>query len=270
MGLVEPAGDAGCGGVDLVDPAPFGLFAFALGGEAFEGADGHGVFDQRVGGLADQDVAGGGGLLEAFGEHDGLAGDEGMAAARVAGDDLAGVDADPDLQVDAVAVVQVLVELVEAFVHVGSAADGAQGVVLVHMGDAEHGHDLVADELLHGAAVRSTAACICSKYRDITCRNASGSIPSASPVECTTSQNNTVTVFRESRPERVPTGRVSALDAEGDVDGRAVLVDPVVLDDGAHRHDLCALDVPSRSSTLHGLRRRPPWRSSLVTSRSRG
>ncbi len=33
-------------------------------------------------------------------------------------------------------------------------ADGAQGVVLVHDGDAEDGHHGVADELLHRAAVR--------------------------------------------------------------------------------------------------------------------
>jgi hypothetical protein len=31
--------------------------------------------------------------------------------------------------------------------------DGAERVVLVHLGDAEDGHDRVADELLHGAAV---------------------------------------------------------------------------------------------------------------------
>jgi hypothetical protein len=35
----------------------------------------------------------------------------------------------------------------------GISAHGAQGVVLVHLRDAEDGHDGVADELLDGAAV---------------------------------------------------------------------------------------------------------------------
>ena len=153
-GLVEAAGDAGGGRVDLVDAASFGLFARALGGEALEGADGDGVLDQRIGRLADQDVPGPGGLLEAFGEHDGLAGDEGLAAAGVAGDDLAGVDADPHLQVEPERCSSSSFSRSSRSCIVGGAAHGPEGVVLVHCGHAEDGHDLVADELLDRAAVR--------------------------------------------------------------------------------------------------------------------
>ena len=71
----------------------------------------------------------------------------------LAGDDLAGVDADAALDPDAPVALQLLVQLDERGAHVGRRADGAQGVVLVHDRDAEHGHDGVADELLDGAAV---------------------------------------------------------------------------------------------------------------------
>ena len=45
------------------------------------------------------------------------------------------------------------VELVDRVVHLHDRANGTKRVVLVNRGDAEDGHDRVADELLHGAAV---------------------------------------------------------------------------------------------------------------------
>ena len=50
--------------------------------------------------------------------------------------------------------VALTVELGDALVHGDGRAHRAQGVVLVHERHAEDRHDLVADELLHGAAVR--------------------------------------------------------------------------------------------------------------------
>ena len=75
------------------------------------------------------------------------------ARVGVAGDDLAARDADPDLEPHAVGALELLVQHGESIAHVGGRAQRPQRVVLVHDRSAEHGHDRVADELLHGAAV---------------------------------------------------------------------------------------------------------------------
>jgi hypothetical protein len=65
---------------------------------------------------------------------------EGLAAA---GDDLAGIDADPDVEL----------ELCYRFTHGDRGPNGARGVVLVHLREAEDRHRGVADELLDRAAM---------------------------------------------------------------------------------------------------------------------
>ena len=45
-------------------------------------------------------------------------------------------------------------ELGQGVAHLDCGSAGAQGVVLVHLRDAEDGHDRVADELLHRSPVR--------------------------------------------------------------------------------------------------------------------
>ena len=100
--------------------------------------------------LAEDDLPGRGRLLEPLADGDGVAADESVAGGRIPGHDLAGVDADPHLEVH----VALAVELGDALVHGDGRADGPQRVVLVHDRHAEDGHDLVSDELLHGAAVR--------------------------------------------------------------------------------------------------------------------
>jgi hypothetical protein len=91
--------------------------------------------------------------LEPLREIDGVAGDERLAGGRIAGDDLAGVDADPHLESDAVLSLELGVELAEPIPHLVGGADGTQRIVLVGDRDAEHGHHRVADELLDRAAV---------------------------------------------------------------------------------------------------------------------
>ena len=97
-------------------------------------------------GRADQDLARLGDLLEARGEVDGLTGGERRVAR--AGHDLAGLDADPRLEL----------ELVDRLEDRERGPHGALGVVLVRLRDAEGGHDRVARELLDVAAVRLDAA----------------------------------------------------------------------------------------------------------------
>ena len=95
---------------------------------------------------ADQDPVLGRGLLEARGEVHGLAGRE--SGLGVLDDDLAGLDADANLQS----------ELRDGGHDLQSRPQGALGVVLVRQRHAERGHHGVAGELLDGAAVRLDAA----------------------------------------------------------------------------------------------------------------
>ena len=108
---------------------------------------------QPVSALAEEDLAGLGLHLEPLGDDDRLARNERLGACGVAGHDLAARDADPDLEPHAVGTVELLVKHGQAIAHVGGRAERPQCVVLVHDRSAEHGHDRVADELLHRAAV---------------------------------------------------------------------------------------------------------------------
>ena len=101
---------------------------------------------QPVRGVADQDLAGPGGLLQPRRDVDGLAGREGRVG--LVDDDLACLDPDARLDTRAVGVVH----------DPERGTDGALCVVLMRLRDAESGHDGVARELLHGAAMRLDAA----------------------------------------------------------------------------------------------------------------
>ena len=119
-----------------------------------------GVAHQPVGRLAEQDLARLGRLLEPRGDVDRVAGRQPLLGA---GDHLAGVDADPELEPRAVAGLELVVQLGEPVPQLGGRAHGAQRVVLVHHRDAEDGHHRVADELLDRAAVPLDIACADSK-----------------------------------------------------------------------------------------------------------
>ena len=111
------------------------------------------VADQALGGVADQDLAGLGGGLQAGGGVHRVAGHAADVRGLGADEHLAGVHADPAGESDAVVAFELVVEVLERGAHVGGGADGAQRVVLVELRDAEDGHHRVADELLDRAAV---------------------------------------------------------------------------------------------------------------------
>jgi hypothetical protein len=101
------------------------------------------------GGLADRDASGPRGALEAGGDVHGVANDR-VGVADRAGQDLAGVDADAKVEVDAVG--ESLVDLLHRVLHAEGGPDRTFGIVLMGHGRAEQGHDVVADVLVDGAA----------------------------------------------------------------------------------------------------------------------
>ena len=107
----------------------------------------HASLQEADGSRPDEHLAGLCLLLQARSEVDRLAGGEGRVALLL-GDDLARLDADAGLEV----------ELTHLLERGERRPDGALGVVLVGERDAEGGHDRVAGELLHRAAVRDDAA----------------------------------------------------------------------------------------------------------------
>ena len=104
--------------------------------------------DQTVGRLADEHLARRSGLLEACGRVDRVAGYESLPGRHVAGDDLAGVDACAVADRDTPALIELFVEHGETLTHLDGGSDCAEGVVLVDAGEAEDGHDRIADVFL--------------------------------------------------------------------------------------------------------------------------
>ena len=102
---------------------------------------------------SEQDLSRLRGLLEPRRDVDGVAGRDGLLRRRIADDHLAGVDPDPLLEAQAESLLEPVVQQLERAAHLVGGPDGAQRVVLVDERHAEDGHDRVADELLHGAAV---------------------------------------------------------------------------------------------------------------------
>jgi hypothetical protein len=100
-----------------------------------------GAADEFQGGFAEKNFIGIGGLLKPRGDVDSVASRQ---ALRRPHEDLARVDADSAAHG----------ERRKRCAHLGGGADGSQRVVLVHRGDAEDGHDGIADELFDGTAVR--------------------------------------------------------------------------------------------------------------------
>ena len=111
-----------------------------------------GVPDQPVRWFADEDLAGGGGLLEASSHGYRRAGGKDLSEV-CPNHDLTRVDARADLDADAVVTLQLLVEDLELLPHLRCRANRPEGVVFTDGWDAEHRHDRIPDELLDPTAV---------------------------------------------------------------------------------------------------------------------
>ena len=109
--------------------------------------------DEPAGGVADQGLAGRGGLLQARGDVDRVAGDERLALGRIACHDLTAVDAGADRDLHAPAALEVAVEAPQLLLQLERRPHRPPGVVLERGRHSEHGHHGVADELLDGPAV---------------------------------------------------------------------------------------------------------------------
>ena len=99
---------------------------------------------------AEQNLAGVRGLLQPGRNVDGVSSCEALLGS---GNDLAGVDPDPQLELRFVVALQLTVQVIELRAEILRGADSAQCVVLVHLRHAEDGHHGVADELLDHSAV---------------------------------------------------------------------------------------------------------------------
>ena len=108
--------------------------------------------------LADQHRSRLGHLLEVSRDVDCVARDELVAGSADRGDHLAGVDADPDRERDAVAFLEGAVELFEALEHLERGPDRPLRIVLVCRRHPEDGDDRVADVLLQRPAPRGNDA----------------------------------------------------------------------------------------------------------------
>ena len=117
--------------------------------------------DEPFGDRPDQDLAAAGRLLESLRRVDRVTRDE--RRRLVAGHDLAGVDPDPDPQLGHLTRPGTR-SAARRPLHVERGPHRAQRVVLVGARQAEHRHHRVADELLHRAAVPSTAVRISSYH----------------------------------------------------------------------------------------------------------
>ena len=108
------------------------------------------VTDKRPRLRANQDLTRLRGLLEACGHVHRVTRGEALLRAC---DNLAGVDADPELECRPEFAQQPIVQLRQTVTQLGCSTHGPQRVVLVEDRDAEHRHHGVADELLHRPAV---------------------------------------------------------------------------------------------------------------------
>src|SRR5439155_9788700 len=108
---VESAGAARCPCLERKQAVRAHRLALALELERIDRLDLHGIPDEPVRGVAEEDLSGRRRLLESFRDIDGIAGCEALAAGGVAGNDFAGVDAGADLNANSPVAVELLVEL---------------------------------------------------------------------------------------------------------------------------------------------------------------
>ena len=152
-GSVEPPGEPDGDRIHLQDPIRRQGLALALQRERLQRVGQDRVTHEAIGGLADQDLARPGSLLEPRRDVHGIAGAELGRRTRLGDHDLPGVQPDTDLDLDAVCVPEFPVERGERSLHVGGGPNRPEGIVLADLRHAEHRQHGVTDELLDRAAV---------------------------------------------------------------------------------------------------------------------
>lgn len=154
-GDVEAAQQFGVVGAEGEEPVGGDAVGLALEGEGAGLLDGDGGAGgaQRL--RADQDLPRAGVLLQPGGHVDRLAGDQRLPGGGVGtGHHLPGVDADPDTDAQAEALLQFGVEAFQRLADAEGGGERPAGVVLVDVRDAEDRHDGIADEFLRCPATR--------------------------------------------------------------------------------------------------------------------
>ena len=148
-------------------------------------------------------------LLQACRDVDRVAADHQLPASSgvPAGDDLARVDADPEADLRAVPALDALREGAEAVAHGERSPNGALGVVLVRLRDAEDGEHGVAGELLGRAAEALDLGVDQVEELPWSSRKSSGSSSSPSAVEPARSAKRTVTTRRSCRSSAASAAR---------------------------------------------------------------
>ena len=121
--------------------------------EVLEGSVRDRVTGRSVGPLPHDDGSGRSSGLEPACEVDRVACHEALVRCAMGGQDLAGVDGDPERQRLTALIASSGPKLRHAGLHGQRRPDGPLGIVVVRGGVAEDGHDCVADELLDRAAV---------------------------------------------------------------------------------------------------------------------
>ena len=150
--LVPPQKRLGAGQhVEEVERAYRPLLALHL--ERLDLLDVHARSDEPPGLLAEEDLPGRGVLLEARRRVGGVAGHEVLRAGHAHARDLTGVDAHAAGESQPPLPLELVVQVVQPRLHLQGGAARTKGVVFVEDGDTEDGHDRVADEPGHRAAV---------------------------------------------------------------------------------------------------------------------
>ena len=196
---VLAAGVAGGARVDLAEPVGDHRGALALEDQRRDPLGGDRVPDQPVGRLAEQHLAGGGDLLQAGGHVDGVAQDQGVADGRVAGDDLAGVDAGAGLQPVPPVALQLVVELVEASRSPAAARTARRASSSLATGMPNTATTASPTNFCTRPPWRSRIARRWSNQRAMTTASDSGSSRWPRPPDPARSVKTTVTVLRAGR-----------------------------------------------------------------------
>jgi hypothetical protein len=108
---------------------------------------------QPIGDSTDENLPGGGALLEPLCHVDRVSRYECFTPARIPGDDFPAVDTGAEGDPNTEVALELGVQADQFVVELHGSSNCPERIVFVHLGNAEHGHHGVADELLDGATM---------------------------------------------------------------------------------------------------------------------